>query len=86
LKGWERGLLGWFFLFAEILFCFEVWKCSKGGIEYAVKVLDEEDTTAEMEKYFADNVKYLVFVLIRLESPFLVKFFETFRFSFHSFT
>lgn len=51
----------------------EVHRCKKGDMEYAIKLIDETNRkSAEMEKAYAD-------ISVRLNSLFLVRYFETFR-------
>lgn len=51
----------------------EVYRCRKGGKEYALKCFDGSNSTATMEQSFATAIS------TQLNSKFLVNYFETFR-------
>jgi hypothetical protein len=52
----------------------KVWKASKGGMNYAIKIMLETDRTCEIEAEIARGVRFV--------TKFLVAYYNTFRLAF----
>jgi hypothetical protein len=73
---WGKEALEYYFFccfFFDVIF-FEVWKGSKRGKNFAIKVVEEEEDSVGIEEQIARCIRFTV--------PFLVRHIESFRFFF----